>query len=82
MNKIGVVKKEIDSDLLRMIDELQLNKRLIQWKEAMFNAKPEICSDRAKHAMQSWKETEGEDIEIRWSCKRYSIANSYLSIYL
>jgi pyruvate formate-lyase/glycerol dehydratase family glycyl radical enzyme len=57
--------KEIDRDFLHKIDELQLCFRLKQWKEATFAGKPKICADKARLAMESWQETEGEDIEIR-----------------
>jgi pyruvate formate-lyase/glycerol dehydratase family glycyl radical enzyme len=60
-----VMEREIDRDLLRRIDELQLSERLSRWKDAALSAKPKICVERAKLAMESWKETEGEDIEIR-----------------
>jgi pyruvate formate-lyase/glycerol dehydratase family glycyl radical enzyme len=60
-----VVKTESERDVLRRIDELQLSERLSRWKEAMLNAKPKVCVDQAKLAMESWRETEGEDIEIR-----------------
>lgn len=58
-------KNGIDRDLLQKIDELELSERLGRWKEAALGATHHICVDRAKLAMESWKETEGEDIEIR-----------------
>jgi pyruvate formate-lyase/glycerol dehydratase family glycyl radical enzyme len=57
--------KIIDNDLLRRIDNLQLSQRLTCWKEARFNARVKVCSDRARLAMESWRKTESEDIEIR-----------------
>lgn len=58
-------KNGIDNDLLQRIDELDLSERLRRWKEAALNAKHYICIDRARLAMESWKETEGEDLEVR-----------------
>ncbi len=55
----------IDEELLQRIDGLQLSDRLGQWKKALLDAERNICTERAKLAMESWKETEGEDIEIR-----------------
>ncbi len=54
-----------DEDLFRQIDTLELNERLLRWKEARRNAPSRVCVERQKLAMESWKETEGEDIEIR-----------------
>ena len=54
-----------DEALLKKIDNLQLSPRLFQLKDAMFGAPRIISVDRARLAMESWKETEGEDIEIR-----------------
>jgi pyruvate formate-lyase/glycerol dehydratase family glycyl radical enzyme len=59
------VKVKVDEGLLKRIDELQLSQRLFQLKDAMFSAPRKISIDRARLAMESWKETEGEDIEIR-----------------
>ena len=59
------IETEIDRDLLQRIDALQLSERLRRWREAALRAEHHICIDRAKLAMESWKETEGEDIEIR-----------------
>jgi len=60
-----VTKLKTDENFLKKIDNLQLNPRLFQLKDAMFNAPRIISVDRARLAMESWKETEGEDIEIR-----------------
>lgn len=67
MNTIVKTKnyEKINEDLLRSIDGLQLSDRLSRWKKATLDAEPKICTERAKLAMESWKETEGEDIEIR-----------------
>ena len=62
-------KKEVEphkmEDLFRKIDTLELNDRLLKWKEARRTAPFEVCVEREKLAMESWRETEGEDIEIR-----------------
>jgi pyruvate-formate lyase len=60
-----VTKSNTDEALLKMIDDLKLSKRLFQLKDAMFSAPRLISVDRARLAMESWKETEGEDIELR-----------------
>jgi pyruvate-formate lyase len=60
-----VTKSNTDEGLLKKIDNLQLNNRLFQLKDAMFGAPRIISVDRARLAMESWKETEGEDIELR-----------------
>jgi pyruvate formate-lyase/glycerol dehydratase family glycyl radical enzyme len=60
-----VTKLATDEALLKRIDNLQLSDRLLQLKDAMFSAPRVISVERAKLAMESWKETEGEDIELR-----------------
>jgi pyruvate-formate lyase len=60
-----VTKTKTDEGLLKEIDKLQLSKRLFQLKDAMFSAPRIISVERARLAMESWKETEGEDIELR-----------------
>lgn len=54
-----------DKALLDNINNLQLSKRLFQLKDAMFSAPRIISVNRGRIAMESWKETGGEDIEIR-----------------
>jgi pyruvate-formate lyase len=58
-------KTNIDEVLLEKIDKLTLSNRLFKLKDAMFSAPRVISVDRAMLAMESWKETEGEDIEVR-----------------
>jgi len=60
-----VTKIKSDEALLGRIDCLPLNERLFQLKDAMFSAPRVISVDRARLAMESWQETEGEDIELR-----------------
>jgi formate C-acetyltransferase len=65
LEEIMVTKLNNDEALLKRIDNLQLSNRLSQLKDAMFSAPRIISVERAKLAMESWKETEGEDIELR-----------------
>ena len=60
-----VAQNEIDQKLLSNIDQIQLSQGLFKLKDAMFSAPRKISVDRARLAMQSWQETEGEDLEIR-----------------
>jgi formate C-acetyltransferase len=60
-----VNKTSINDTLIERIDKLPLSKRLFQLKDAMFSAPRIISIDRARLAMESWQETEGEDIELR-----------------
>jgi pyruvate-formate lyase len=62
---IMVIKSNIGEALLDKIDNLPLSIRLFQLKDAMFSAPRIISVDRARLAMESWKETRGEDIELR-----------------
>jgi formate C-acetyltransferase len=54
-----------NKELFHQIDGLQLNERLLRWKEARRSAVWRVCTRRQQLAMESWKETEGEDLEIR-----------------
>ena len=60
-----VTKLNTDEAMLKRIDNVQLGDRLFQLKDAMFSAPRIISVDRARLAMESWKDTEGEDIELR-----------------
>jgi pyruvate-formate lyase len=60
-----VSKIKIDKTLLNRIDNLPLSGRLFRLKDAMFSSPRVISVDRTKLALESWKETEGEDIELR-----------------
>lgn len=60
-----VTKSNTDEALLKKIDSLQLSPRLFRLKDAMFSAPRIISVDRARLAMESWKKTEREDIELR-----------------
>ncbi|MEA4813586.1 MAG: pyruvate formate lyase family protein [Oscillospiraceae bacterium] len=57
--------KNINMDLLHQIDGLELDGRLAQWRKAMKSAKYSFYADRERLFMDSWKQTEDEDIEIR-----------------
>jgi formate C-acetyltransferase len=54
-----------EEPILKEIDQLELSDRLRRWKEATLDAKPRICSERAELAVESWKESARDDIEIR-----------------
>ena len=56
---------QVNENLLREIDNLELSDRIRQWQKAMKGCPSQIYVDRQKLALESWKETEGEDIEIR-----------------
>jgi pyruvate-formate lyase len=60
-----VSKIKIDKTLLNRIDNLPLSGRLFRLKDAMFSSPRVISVDRTRLALESWKETEGEDIELR-----------------
>jgi pyruvate-formate lyase len=60
-----VTKTNTGEKLIKEIDNIKLSNRLFQLKDAMFSAPRVISADRVRLAMESWKETEGEDIELR-----------------
>jgi formate C-acetyltransferase len=56
---------EVNTELLKRIDALQLSERNQQWKKAMKASGWKLFADREKWTVASWRETEGEDIQIR-----------------
>jgi pyruvate-formate lyase len=54
-----------DKSLLDRIDAIEMSERLFALKDAMFGAPRKISVDRARLAASSWRDTEGEDIELR-----------------
>jgi pyruvate formate-lyase/glycerol dehydratase family glycyl radical enzyme len=55
----------VNAELLNRIDALQLSERNRQWKKAMKASGWKLFADREKWTVESWRETEGEDIQIR-----------------
>ena len=56
---------EIDRSLLEQIDALELSEKNKAWRAAMKAAPWRVYVDRERLTVQSWRETEGEDLEIR-----------------
>jgi formate C-acetyltransferase len=56
---------DINTQLLQQIDSLQLSDRILAWKNAMRAAPWKLYADREKYTVASWRETEGEDIQLR-----------------
>ena len=57
--------RPVNEALLREIDKTVLDDRRLRWKEAIKTAPYTMLTDRQKYATQSWKETQGEDLELR-----------------
>jgi pyruvate formate-lyase/glycerol dehydratase family glycyl radical enzyme len=56
---------EANMELLTRIDALQLSERNRQWKAAVKESGWKLFAEREKWTVASWRETEGEDIQIR-----------------
>ncbi len=56
---------KVNEQLLGQIDNLQLSERILRWKAAMKAAPWRLYAEREKYTVQSWKATEGEDIQLR-----------------
>ena len=56
---------EIDRALLAEIDALELSEKNRRWRAAMKAAPWRVYVDRERWTLASWKETEGEDLQIR-----------------
>ena len=57
--------REVNPAILDAIEQTALDERRIAWKEAIKAAPYRMYTDRQKYATQSWKETAGEDLELR-----------------
>ena len=57
--------RTIREELLKEIDKTALDERRIRWREAIKAAPYTMLTDRQKYATEAWKETEGEDLELR-----------------
>lgn len=55
----------VDSSLLSKIDSIKLSDKNIRWRDAMKAAPWRVYVDRERLVLESWKETTGEDLEIR-----------------
>ncbi len=55
----------INEKLLEQIDRIELSERILAWRRAMRSAPWKLYADREKYTVQSWRETEGEDIQLR-----------------
>ncbi|MFC1966395.1 pyruvate formate lyase family protein [Chloroflexota bacterium] len=56
---------EIDHKLLEMIDSIPLNERLKGLKERYLDTTPQLASERGTYYAESWRETEGQPIQLR-----------------
>lgn len=59
------MKAKVDQTLLDKIEALSLSKNNLAWREAMRAAGYKVYADRERWTVKSWRETEGEDIQIR-----------------
>ena len=56
---------KINHALLAQIDKLELSRRNQDWHAAMKAAPWRLSADRERWTVKSWRETEGEDLQIR-----------------
>ena len=55
----------VDNALICKIDEINLSKANQEWRSAMRAAPWRVFTDRERWTVKSWRETEGEDLQIR-----------------
>ena len=55
----------VNKPLLERIDGIELSGRNLAWRAAVKDAPWKVCTDREKYTVESWKKTEGEDIQLR-----------------
>ena len=56
---------EVNRELLGQIDKLELSELNKTWRRTMKAAGWKVYADRERWTVKSWRETEGEDIQIR-----------------
>ena len=56
---------EINQTLLAEIDAIELSESNRAWREAVRQADWRIHGDRQRLTVESWRATEGEDLELR-----------------
>jgi pyruvate-formate lyase len=56
---------EANMELLTRIDAIKLSERNQQWKKAMKESGWKLFADREQWTVASWRETDGEDIQMR-----------------
>jgi len=57
--------RPVNMALLEEIDKTVLDDDRLRWREAIKTAPYKMHTDRQKYATESWKETAGEDLELR-----------------
>ncbi len=57
----------LDDGVLHEIDKLSLSPRLKAEREEFFRREPEVVADRAVLAVESWKESETDVLDVRWA---------------
>jgi formate C-acetyltransferase len=60
------VRTGVDQALLNAIDSVPLSERAARLKQQFLASKPGLAAERTALGMQSWRETEGEPLDIRW----------------
>ena len=55
----------INEEILQEIEKTELDDKRIRWKQAVNEIPYTVHVDRQKYATESWKQTQGEDLEIR-----------------
>ena len=55
----------INEMLLQQIDSLSLSDRILAWRDAMRSSPWKLYAEREKYTVSSWRETMGEDIQLR-----------------
>ena len=60
-------KKVIDEALLDAIDSIPLSRRFEKFRDDYINATPHVCTEVPQIATESWRKTEGDDLELRWA---------------
>jgi len=56
---------DTDMRLLDNIDALELGENVLAWKRAMKASGWKLYAEREKWTVESWRETEGLDIQLR-----------------
>lgn len=59
--------KVVDQALLDAIDKVEFSPRAAALRDQFYSSKPGLAAERTAIGMQSWRETEGEWLDLRWA---------------
>jgi formate C-acetyltransferase len=63
----GSAKAEVDFEILKAIDQIELSKRAATLKNKYLTSTPMLVAERIPYTIEAWKESEGDPLDLRWA---------------